>query len=302
MALTLRQIDAFNAVMATGKLTEAARRLGVSQPAVSRLIADLETEVGFRLFDRSGRRVIPTGEAEMLITEVRRVLVGLDHVREAADAIGRLRFSRLDIVSIQSVASTLVVDVVREFARSHPETIVSIEVRGSEEVVQGVVTQQFDLGITTAEIESPAFASRTLVAGVSRCILPHGHKLADREVITPRDLAGESFISFKPDSAYRQQLDTLFAQAGISRDMRYDARTSEVICSLVAAGLGVSVVGPSSMTRDDQTESRFLVRPFEPAPPMRLSLIWSSHRPISSVARDFMDIMDAHFSGQESRA
>ena len=89
MGLTLRQIDAFRAVMLTGTATEAAQVLGISQPAISRLVSDLEQEIGFKLFDRVGRRVVPTAEAQILIEEVKRALTGLDQIRETASEIGR---------------------------------------------------------------------------------------------------------------------------------------------------------------------------------------------------------------------
>src|SRR5687767_3438858 len=99
MALTLRQIDAFRAVMLTGTATEAAQVLGVSQPAISRLVSDFEAELGFKLFDRVGRRVVPTAEAQILIEEVKRVLIGLDQIKETAEKISKFRYSRLRLIS-----------------------------------------------------------------------------------------------------------------------------------------------------------------------------------------------------------
>ena len=77
MNITFRQIDAFRTVVSTGTVTTSAQMLGISQPAVSRLISDLEKEVGFRLFVRSGRNLKPTLEARLLVDEVRRALSGL---------------------------------------------------------------------------------------------------------------------------------------------------------------------------------------------------------------------------------
>ena len=77
MNITFRQIDAFRIVVSMGSVTEAAKVLGISQPAVSRLIADLETEVGFQLFRRSGRVLVPTDEARLLVAEVRQAVSGM---------------------------------------------------------------------------------------------------------------------------------------------------------------------------------------------------------------------------------
>lgn len=297
LAITLRQIDAFRAVMMTGTATEAANVLGISQPAISRLVADLEAEIGFQLFDRVGRRVVPTAEAQILIEEVKRALIGLDQIRETAAEIGRFRHSRLRIVAIPSVASTMMVDLIRTFAAEQPDTFISLEVRASEAAVEWVVSQQCDLGIATPAMESPAYARRPLMVGAPYCILPRGHRLAEKETVTPKDLAGESFISFRPDSAFRARMDAIFQQSEVSRVMKFEARTTEVICSMVAAGLGVSVVGPLGVPEAQRPDdARFIVRKFEPAQTVELSLIWSTHRPLPLVARQFIAVIDRYFS------
>ena len=91
MKITFRQIDAFRTVVSTGTVTESAQMLGISQPAVSRLISDLESEVAFKLFTRSGRNLKPTLEARLLVEEVRRALSGLERIKEAARAIVKFR-------------------------------------------------------------------------------------------------------------------------------------------------------------------------------------------------------------------
>lgn len=281
--------------MLTGRTTEAAQVLGISQPAVSRLVADLEEAVGFKLFDRVGRRVAPTAEAGILIEEVKRTLIGLDQIRETAAEIARFRYSRLRLVSIPSVASTIVVDLIKIFAARYPDTFVSLEVRASDSAVEWVVSQQCDLGFATPAIESPAFECRTLLVGFSRCILPRSHPLTDRGVITPEDLAGESFISFRPDSIFRSQLDSIFEQHKVKRVMKYEARTTEVICSMVAAGLGVAIVGPLGLSSAWENDNeKFSIRPFHPAPRLDLSLMWSTHRPLPAVARQFIQVIDAY--------
>jgi DNA-binding transcriptional LysR family regulator len=280
MAITLRQIDAFRAVMLTGTATEAAQVLGITQPAVSRLIADLEQEIGFQLFDRIGRRVAPTAEAQILIEEVKRALMGLDQIKETAAEIGRFRYS-------------LVVRLIKEFTALYPDTFVSLEVRASDAAVEWVVSQQCDLGIATPATKSPAFDTRPLVVGVSCCILPTGHRLAARDLIRAADLEGESFVSFRPDSLYRAQIDAIFQQAGVTRIMQYEARTTDVICSMVAAGLGVAIIGPFEAAGfEARLGGGFLVRRFEPTLKTELSLMWSTHRPIPAVARRFIEVMD----------
>jgi DNA-binding transcriptional LysR family regulator len=297
MAITFKQIDAFRAIMLTGTATGAAKMLGVSQPAISRLVSDLERDIGYDLFERDGRRVSPTEEAKLLFEEVRRALIGLDQIRNAAIDIGKLRYSRLRLVSIPSAASTVVVGLIDIFARQNRQTCVSLEVQSSDSALEWVISQLCDFGIAAARIESPAIRCRTIQVGASVCILPKGHALAHAEMITAEMLEGESFISFRPDSIYRRDVDALFKSAGVSRRLIYEARTTDSICGLVAAGLGVSVVGPLATSGHGPEDAgrNLTVRPFLPALPVELSIMWSTHRSLSASAREFLKIVERHY-------
>ena len=146
-------------MLLTGTTTEAARMLGVSQPGISRLISDLEAEIGYSLFERVGRRVAPTPEAGLLIEEIRRTFTGMEQIREAARQIGEARYQRLRIVSVPSASSTVAIDLISRFERKFPGTSVTVEVKSTDSALEWVVSQQCDLGITTAHVESPAIRS-----------------------------------------------------------------------------------------------------------------------------------------------
>lgn len=295
MRVTYRQIDAFRAVMLTGTATEAARMLGISQPAVSRLISDLEAEVGFRLFDRMGRRVVPTAEARLLIEEVRRAFVGLERIRDAAQAIGSFRYSQLRIVAIPSVASTIAIDLVELFSKQYPDTFISLEVQPSDSAVEWIIAQQSDLGIASPPMQSPAIASRILRTGEAVCLLPAGHALAGHGEITPELLAGESFVSYLPDSVFRYTVDDIFRKAGVVRRQQYEARTTDAIYAMVARGLGVAIVGPFLPRFGDI--GAVVVKPFRPGPVVELSLMWATDRPLSAIAGRFVELIDSYFDG-----
>ena len=292
--MTLRRIDAFRAVMLTGTATEAARMLGITQPAVSRLNADLEAEFDMKLFDRVGRRVIPTVEAKILFEEVRRAFFGLDRIKDTALAIRNYRYSRLRIVTLPSVAATIAVDIIRVFSERHPSTFVSLEVEPSDSAVEWIISQQCDLGLASPPKENPAISARTVASGPSVCLLPAGHRLAQEPLVVPEMLAGESFISFRPDSIYRFKVDEIFKQAGVERVMKFEARTTDAVCGLVAQGLGVAVVGPF-LPRSVEADG-LVLRPFERAPQVELSLLWSAQRPMSAIARTFVEVIDDYFS------
>ncbi|PCH74143.1 MAG: LysR family transcriptional regulator [Rhodobacteraceae bacterium] len=291
MKITFRQVDAFRTVISTGTVTRAADMLGVSQPAISRLISDLEAEVGFQLFQRAGRVLVPTQEARLLVKEVRHVVSGMEHIKESAAAIASFGHARLNLVTAPVFATQLAPDLISQFCATRPKAMVRLEIESNIDSVEWMVSQNFDFGITTSEIANPSFDSLVIRDDDVYCVLPKTHALAQKPLIHARDLAGESYISYMTSSQFRFEVDQFFAAKGISRRLQHEARTTDAVCRLVARGLGVSVVGSSlSYLR---TMPDCVALPFAAPLSFRAILFWSKTRPLSAVAQDFLTIARA---------
>lgn len=297
MKITFRQIDAFKTVVQTGTVTESARILGVSQPAVSRLISDLESVVEFKLFTRLGRNLKATPEALLLVEEVRRALSGLEQIKLKASAIKRFKHAQLRLISTPAFSTLIAPQLIQKFAERQPEAMVSLEIQSTDVAVEWMVSQNFDFGIAPATMVNPTISSHPLTNTRSICVFPKGHRLEGKEIITLKDLENESFVSYLPDSQFRFEVDEIFEKAGIERTLQYEARTTDAICRLVAEGLGVSIIvtmGSLPGAGDD-----FFLAPFEVNIPFNGALIWSHQKSMSAVAKDFLDMVETEFSSIE---
>jgi DNA-binding transcriptional LysR family regulator len=289
MRITFRQIDAFRTVVSTGTATEAAQVLGVSQPAVSRLISDLEREVGFKLFVRSGRNVTPTPEARQLVEEVRRALSGLERIKEVALAIRNFQHAQLRLITTPTYANTLAARLIGKFATRRPEAMISLEVQSTDDTVEWLISQNHDFGIASPAANNPTLKTLEIVDLEAKCILPMGHRLAKKQVITPADLEGESFVSYLSGSKFKFDIDEIFRKAGVTRVIQYGARTTQAIECLVAESLGVSIIAP--VESDPGPNKGFLTRNFSPGIPFKASLNWSKNKAMTAVAKDFLEMV-----------
>lgn len=294
MQITFRQIDAFRTVVSTGSVTRAAKVLGVSQPAVSRLLSDLEQATGLNLFNRSGRNLVPTEEALLLAEEVRRTFSGLEHIRNSARSIREFAHARLRIVSTPAMATTIAPDLIEPFANALPDASVSLEIQTVDDAIEWMVSREFDFGIAPPLRRSSALGQLLLSEQNAMCIAPSRHEIASRNEVRAADLGGVSFISYFPDSPFRHEVDRVFDQAGVSRQLQYEARTTDALCRLVAAGLGISIVG--APLKPDFGVPNISVLPFSPAIEFRCALIWSRHRPMSAIAKQFLELAQEAFS------
>ncbi len=297
MKITFRQIDAFKNVVQTGTVTESARVLGVSQPAVSRLISDLESEVGFKLFARSGRNLKATPEALLLVEEVRRALSGLEQIKLTASAIKRFKHAQLRLIATPAFSTLIAPQLIQKFAERQPEAMVSLEIQSTDVAVEWMVSQNFDFGIAPATMVNPVTNSHPLTNTRSICVFPKGHRLEHKNCISLKDLEHESFVSYLPDSNFRFEVDEIFNNAGITRTLQYEARTTDAICRLVAEGLGVSII--VTMGTLPGAGEDFSLAPFELDIPFNGALIWSQHKTMSAVAKDFLEMVQSEFSSIE---
>jgi len=293
MKITFRQIDAFRTVVSTGTVTESAQMLGISQPAVSRLISDLEAEIGFKLFTRSGRNVKPTLEARLLVDEVRRALSGLERIKEAARAIKQFQHAQLRVITTPTFSSNLAVPLIKKFSERQPKAMISLEIQPSDDTVEWMVSQNHDFGIAPPSGRNPTIRTRPLMNAQAICILPQDHRLASADLIRPEDLHGESFVSYLADALFRFEVDEIFRKAGVERRMQYEARTSDAISRLVAEGLGISIVGP--LEADQARALGVATVRFEPDMPFAAGLIWSGQKTMSAIAEDFLDMVAKEF-------
>jgi DNA-binding transcriptional LysR family regulator len=155
MRINHRQIEAFRAVFQTASMTAAGALLGITQPAVSRLIRDLEAETALTLFDRSAGKLTPTPDAVTLFREVQRSYQGLERVARAAAALGRRREGALRIAA--SVAPSLygLPPVLARFRAAWPGVTLSLHTGSSPDVLDLVAMRHCDLGVAVLPAEGP---------------------------------------------------------------------------------------------------------------------------------------------------
>lgn len=147
--------------------------------------------------------------------------------------------------------------------------------------------QRYDLGITETQ-HAPAGTDRqALLTCDEVCVLPQHHRLAQRALLTPQDFAGENYVSLSRTDSYRQLLDALFHEQGVTRRMVMETHSAASVCAMVQAGVGISVVNP--LTALDYADSGVVMRPFSVAVPFTVSLVRPQHRPASALVEAFVN-------------
>lgn len=293
--MNLRQIEAFRAVMMTGSVTEAGRLMHISQPSVSRLIADLEHSAQLILFERRHGRLVPTPEAGRLYEEVERAFIGLGRLRETAREIKELRGDHLRIAAMPALCLDLVPSATARLLARFPDLRVSVQARSSEQVFHWLQTQQFDVGLAGPASEHGGIDRLLEVSAACVCVLPAAHALAARPAVDLRDLADVPLI-LGPDSLMvRRRLNRAFDAIGVHPNVQIETPLSIVACALVERDLGIAVTEP--FTLRTQKNDRLAVRPLTPEIRFSFEVLAPRTRLRSRAAAEFLGDLEQVLAG-----
>lgn len=259
--LNLRQIEAFKAIVEHGTVSQAAEVLGVSQPAVSKLLANLEAETGLSLFDRVRGKLACTPHGMRLYQEIDRIFSGLRQIEQAVGSIRRDEQRTLNVGVLPALSGSFIRRTTMNFLTRHPDVRVSIKTRGSLFLADWLATRQIDVALVGSRADNPYIDREPLFRYPLFCALPVNHALTRKRVIRPRDLAGEPFISFGPDSQTQGLVVKAFENAQAELNVVLSTDTAPTACEFVAAGLGVSLIHPLFA---DGLQNRLVLRRFDP--------------------------------------
>ncbi|MEQ8445171.1 MAG: LysR substrate-binding domain-containing protein [Pelagibacterium sp.] len=287
--IKLSHFEAFNAVMLSGSMTAAATMMHTSQPNISRSISKLESGTGLKLFERVPGRLIPTSDGLALYEEVQRSFVGLSRLTEAAQRIHRTGSGILRIGAIQTLSLSLVPRAIKRFTDVFPQVKLSIQTAHSDVLSRWVREHTCDFAIVSTPDGEEGVERELLYTAEGVCIMHADHPLAARRTITPRDLAGERFITFPQGDPPRLLMDRIFLDANVEVSRVIETSYSSITCSLVSQGVGVAIVNP--YVAREYLNGGLVARPFVPAPRHNAIMIFPSGKPLGRPVENFVEIL-----------
>jgi DNA-binding transcriptional LysR family regulator len=281
---SMRELEVLVAMVQTGKTTAAAERLGVSQPAVSRAIAGLETSLGRALFERDGGRLVANSEALRLAEQVAPLLAALDGFNGIAPRNDTA--TPLKIAAPPSIAHRFMPGLIAGFLDANPGQTVHMEIGMTEAVVASVANANAHLGISDGFIKHNGVVAHPYLRGTGHVVLRADHRLAQRESLRPEDLDGEAFIALTPRFHRRFIYDKIFHDHRVGRRVVVETATSIAVCEMVRAGLGVGIINPFPVALRNDDGLAYV--PFLPRVEY-LSSFLCPLGPVSPVAQRFIE-------------
>ena len=290
--MNFEQLYTFQEVARLGSFSEVAKKLGISQPAVSFQIQKLEQELGIRLIDRSQRAIALTGAGRRLLAfaenvEIEREQLQHDLERMRDEVIGDLLLSASTIPG-----EYLLPPLLARFKQLHPAVRIQVDVSDSLTVIDRINANAGDIGFCGIAPEGRDLDFFRIAGDEIVLIVPFDHPFARREEITPDELTGEPFIFREATSGTQRSLQTLLARAGLDITKwtpHLVLGSTQAVMLAVAAGAGIAFVSNIAVKKGPEGIKQVKVRGLN----LRRDFycVYRKERIVSRLQREFLNFI-----------
>ncbi|QGY31702.1 LysR family transcriptional regulator [Pantoea cypripedii] len=268
-SLNLDHLDTFRLVISRGSFSGAADALGLSQPAVSLQIRQLEQSLQTRLIERTGRGVRATAAGQALLEHSEHITSAVATARAAVTQHADEISGTVIIGTGATACIHLLPPLLQQLRQQHPQLKVDVRTGNTAAIIRAVEENQVDIGLVTLPVSSQSVHVRPLYEEDFRVIVSCDSREAVASPVTPVALAALPLIVFEPGSGTRAVTDAWFREAGLRPTPVMELGSIEAIKRMVRAGLGYSLVPVMAL---EQEEDRAGLSVFAPEPELQRSL------------------------------
>lgn len=294
MQLSLRQLSTFREVMLSGSISQAARAVGRTQPAVSTMVQTLEDQLGFALFVRTHGKLTPTPEAHFFLEECEDILARVERTERTLERISSLQSGKLQVACHPAASNTFLPRLMTRFLEGRDDLEVSLIMRSSDVIEDLIASQQFDVGFS--ETPQPRESIQQTDYDLECvCVLPSADPLRSSEVITPADLDGRPMAILFDEHRTAVQTEAAFRAAGCRFNKRLELRTFLPGLQFVAAGVCAMVcdmITAYSHLLQAPPDERLVIRRFRPRVSNSVSILTPGYATQSMVGRAFISDLE----------
>lgn len=285
--MRMRHIEVFHAVYTCGSVTKASEVLNVSQPSVSKVLSHAEGQLGYRLFDRSGGRMVPTLEAEKLYEHVDHLFDKIGTVRRVAQNLRKIGDDAIRLASTPALGVNLVPEMVASFLTEYPGTYFELETLHFEEIVSALRESRIDIAFAFDPSKQAEIKATPIASGQFVLIKPRHLALPVKKSIKLSQLKNLPFVRLNNRGPLGQLLDSYLDSAEASFNIVAATETYQIAHALVSRGIGVSIVDEITAKSNDSPDVEVI--PLNTPLNFDVCAVQSSHTKSSNTTDTFLD-------------
>ena len=291
MNITLRQLHVFQSVATTHNFSRTGDAVGLTQPAVSRSITELEAQLGLKLLNRTTREVTLTDAGQRLAARLPRVLEDLDNTLLDVRGMATERRGRVRVASSPTLSANLMPECIAQCQQRLPGLDLVLLDRIQSAVLASVLSGEVDFGVVIDPGERDALECETILTEPFCLACPPDHRLARKRQVHWADLAGESLVLLDHASGSRRLIDRALADHPVQCTVAQEVGHTTTIFRMLDAGLGISVI--PTLALPPEGLARLVVRPLVPRVDRDIVLVHRRNRALPPVAQAAWDLVRA---------
>ena len=242
--LDSRQIRAFCVLARTGSFTQTARELNLTQSGISHSMKALESDIGCRLLDRLGKKIVLTQAGEQLLHHTKKILFEMESAREAIGHLGKWGRGRLRLGASTTACQHIIPPVLREFKESFPEHAIAIEPGDAPQLVAALLQHRIDLAISLEVAKEPQLAFRPLFEDELQFVVATLHPWGQAGRVDRLEIPRQNYILYSKRSVTFRLVENYFRNEQMALNTVIELGNMEAIKELVKLGLGLSIMAP----------------------------------------------------------
>lgn len=243
--MKIAQLYSFMAVVDTGSFSASAKRLKISQPAITFQIQSLEESLGVKLIDRSGKRVRLTEAGEIVYKSAKKILSEVEALESQIEEFQESPKGSLTVGASTIPGEYVLPKVFGGFKKKYPEAVLSLEIADTEEIVERVINGEFDIGVVGAVIEDKRLEFSPFLKDELIFIVPANYEHYQEGKVSLNEILGEKFVTREEGSGTRMVVEKKLSQTGFrfgDFNIVMELGSNEAVITAVEAGLGASIV------------------------------------------------------------
>ncbi|OMP68097.1 cidABC operon transcriptional activator CidR [Domibacillus epiphyticus] len=295
--MDIKHLQYFIEVTNFNSFSKAADHLFITQPTISKMIKNLENELGIELFDRSHKKLMLTDAGRVLLEQAKLVDQAFYNLETELDNLLELKTGHIRIGLPPIFDAHFFLQIIGLFHEKYPGITFQLVEDGSKKIEEAVEQNELDVGVVVLPTRYEVFDHFSFMEEDLMLILPKFHQLADREEINLGELSSESFILFNKDFALNDRIISLCNEAGFQPHVISESSQWSFIEEMVASKLGISLL-PESICRhlDDQVRA---VKVINPSVNWNLAIIWRKNQYLSYAAKEWLHFTKVQFTKRD---
>jgi DNA-binding transcriptional LysR family regulator len=288
--MDIRDLEVFLAVAKYLNFTRAGEEIHLSQPSISVRIHQLEEELGVKLFEQAGKKVLLTEAGHLLVPYARRVVADLENIRQVMKEYQGLEQGSLRIGASTTPGMYLIPRIITQFKGVYPKIEISLSIENTRRVEEGIVKNEFDLGFVGGHLINEEVETIPWLIDEIVLVVPSSHPLALQQQIKLIDLAKERMIFREPGSATRAVIENNFRTLNLQVKAAVELGNPEAVKQAVLSGLGIAFLSKFSIETELNAKVLVAVKVQELSISRELKMVYRKGKHLNRVTKAFMEM------------